>query len=100
MAGGAYLVIALSFGLAGGIVGKIKGSSFFIWFLISAIVPVIGLVAAVLYRWDSEEPRRYCPGCGKLVKVHDALCTRCGTELEFPDEAVVSEGTERRLRAG
>ena len=30
MAGGAYVVIALSFGLAGGIIGKIKGSSFVI----------------------------------------------------------------------
>ena len=31
----AYVVIAICFGLAGGIVGKIKGSSFFLWFLIS-----------------------------------------------------------------
>jgi hypothetical protein len=100
VAGGTYLVIALAFGLAGGIVGRIKGSSFFIWFLISAIVPFIGLLAALLYRWDSEEVRRRCPGCGKLVKLHDAICTRCGTELEFPEQAVISEGEERRLRAG
>jgi hypothetical protein len=100
VAGGTYLVIALAFGLAGGIVGRIKGSSFFIWFLISAIVPFIGLLTALLYRWDSEEVRRRCPGCGKLVKLHDAICTRCGTELEFPEEAVISEGAERRLRAG
>ena len=39
----AYLVIALCFALAGGIVGRIKGSSFFLWFLISGLVPVIGL---------------------------------------------------------
>ena len=100
MAGGTYLVIALAFGLAGGIVGRIKGSSFFIWFLVSAIVPFIGLIAAILYRWDSEELRRQCPGCGKIVKLHDAICTRCGTELEFPEEAVISEAAERRLRAG
>ena len=37
-----YVLIALCFGLAGGIVGKIKGSSFWLWFLISAIVPVSG----------------------------------------------------------
>lgn len=87
----AYLVIAASFALAGGLVGKIKGSSFFIWFLISGILPVIGLVAALLYRTERDELRRQCPGCGKIVKLHDALCTRCGTELEFPEFAIEPE---------
>jgi hypothetical protein len=81
----AYLVIALFFGIAGGLVGRFKGSSFFLWFMISAIVPVIGLVAALLYRYDTDEPVRPCPRCGKVVKLHDALCTRCGEELEFPE---------------
>ena len=84
MEGLAYLVIAFSFGLAGGIIGKLKGSSFFIWFLVSGCVPFLGLVAAVLYRNEHNEPHRRCPGCGKVVPVHDALCTRCGTELEYP----------------
>ncbi len=86
-----YLVICLSFGISGGLVGKIKGSSFFLWFLISAILPVIGLIAALLYRSDRDELRRQCPGCGKVVKLHDALCTRCGTELEFPDVVIEPE---------
>jgi len=80
----AYLTIAIAFGLAGGIVGRVKGSSFLLWFLISAIVPFIGLAAALLYRHDTEEPERDCPRCGKVVKVHDAICTRCGEELEYP----------------
>jgi hypothetical protein len=87
----AYLVIAFSFALAGGLVGKIKGSSFFIWFVVSGVLPVIGLVAALLYRSDHDEVRRQCPGCGKIVKLHDAICTRCGTELEFPDVAIEPE---------
>jgi hypothetical protein len=87
----AYLVVAFSFALAGGLVGKIKGSSFFIWFLISGILPVIGLVAALLYRTERDELRRQCPGCGRIVKLHDAICTRCGTELEFPDFAIEPE---------
>jgi hypothetical protein len=86
----AYLTIAFFFGLAAGVVGRIKGSSFFIWFLIGAIVPFLGLAAALLYRYDTDEPERECPRCGKVVKVHDALCTRCGEELEFPEEAVVA----------
>jgi uncharacterized paraquat-inducible protein A len=84
----AFVVICFFFGLAGGVVGKMKGSSFFLWFLISAIVPFIGLLAAVAYRTERDEPRRACPTCGKVVPVHDALCTRCGTELEYP-EAVI-----------
>jgi hypothetical protein len=87
----AYLVLALSFALAGGLVGKLKGSSFFIWFLISGILPVLGLVAALLHRTERDELRRQCPGCGKVVKLHDTLCTRCGTELYFPDVAIAPE---------
>jgi hypothetical protein len=85
MVGGAYVVIALFFGLAGGITGRLKGSSFVLWFLIAAIVPFLGLAAAALYRDEREEPHRACPGCGKVVPIHQALCTRCGTELEFPE---------------
>ena len=84
-----YIVIALSFGFAGGFVGKIKGSSFLLWFIISATFPIIGLAAAVLYRFDTDEPRRHCPTCGHVCMLHDALCTRCGSELDFPDESEI-----------
>jgi hypothetical protein len=85
------LLILLFFGMAGGTVGKLKGSSFFIWFLVSFCVPFIGLLAAAFYRTDRDEPRRVCPGCGKVVMLHDALCTRCGTELEWTDDVVPAE---------
>src|SRR5947209_4245858 len=96
------IVIMFFFGVAGGIVGRSKGSSFFAWFLISALVPFIGLLAALCYRWENRELRRQCPGCGRVVKLHDALCTRCGTELEFPDVAIASEASVRRrgIQAG
>ncbi len=84
------LIILLS-GFLGGYIGRAKGSSFFIWFLIAACVPVIGLIVAVFYRVELDEPRRQCPGCGKVVKLYDALCTRCGTELEFTDERIPPE---------
>ncbi len=92
------LVILFFFGLAGGVVGRLKGSSFLIWFLVSFCVPFIGLACALLYRWDNDELRRECPGCGKVVKLHDALCTRCGTELEFPETAIASEAHIARLQ--
>ena len=92
----AYLVICFFFGLSGGIVGKIKGSSFFLWFMISAILPFVGLIAAIAYRYDRDELRRQCPTCGKVIKLHDALCTRCGTELEFPEVAIAPESAVAR----
>lgn len=98
-AGAGYLVICLFFGLAGGVVARMKGSSFFIWFLVSAAVPFIGLLAAILYRREDRELRRQCPGCGRIVKLHDALCTRCGTELEYPDVAIAPEAAARRPAA-
>ena len=87
----AYVVIAFFFGLAGGVVGRLKGSSFFVWFLISGLVPVIGLAAALLYRTERDELRRQCPRCGRVCKLYDAVCTRCGEELSFPDVAIEPE---------
>ena len=86
-----FLVIAFFFGLAGGVVGKVKGSSFLLWFVVSAIPPFAGLLAAVLYRVEHDEPRRVCPGCGRVVKLYEALCTRCGTELDYTDEVIPPE---------
>ncbi len=98
MAGGAYVTIVIGFALAGGIVGRIKGSSFWLWFLISGAIPFIGLLAAVCYRSERDELRRQCPGCGRVCKLYDALCVRCGTELEFPEEALASEAAAPALR--
>ena len=93
-----YPIFALWFGIAAGVVGRIKGSSFFIWFMVGTVLPVIGLLAAVLYRSDRDELRRQCPGCGRIVKLHDAICTRCGFELEFPDTAIEPESAAAMRR--
>jgi predicted RNA-binding Zn-ribbon protein involved in translation (DUF1610 family) len=93
-----YLLLAIWFGLATGIVGRLRGSSFFIWAIIGAVVPVIGLVVALAYRSERDEVRRQCPTCGKVVKLHDALCTSCGTELEFPDEPLAPESATSLAR--
>ncbi len=99
MVGGEYLVIAFFFGLAGGVIGRMKGSSFWLWFAVAAIVPVLGLVAAVLYRVESDELRKQCPRCGKMVKLYDAMCMRCGTELDFPEVAIEPESVARARSA-
>jgi hypothetical protein len=99
VAGAGYVVICIGFGLAGGLVGRMKGSSFWLWFLISGLVPLFGLLAAVFYRWEDRELRRRCPECGRVVMIYDALCTRCGTELEFPENAIASEAAMRQRAA-
>src|SRR5262245_32121303 len=91
----AYVIIAVCFGLWGGVVGRIKGSSFWLWFLISGLVPVFGLLAAIAHRSERNELRRQCPRCGRVTKIYDAICTRCGEELEFPDVAIAPESYER-----
>jgi hypothetical protein len=97
----AYIVIAVCFGLAGGLIGRIKGSSFVLWFLISGLVPFFGLLAAIAYRYERDELRRQCPRCGRVRKIYDAVCTRCGAELDFPDVAIAPErpGSDVRSRA-
>jgi hypothetical protein len=100
MAGAGYVVICIAFGLAGGIVGRIKGSSFWLWFLISALIPFLGLLTAIFYRWEDRELRRQCPGCGRVIKLYDTVCMRCGEELEFPSVAVASEATMREKLSG
>jgi hypothetical protein len=84
-----YLIIAFLFGLSTAIIGKSKGSSFFIWFLIGAIIPVLGLLTVIFYRRDKDEPERQCPTCHKALKLYVQVCPRCGTELYLPDPATV-----------
>ena len=102
MAGSAYIVIAVCFGLAGGIVGKVKGNSFWLWFLISGFVPVFGLLAAIFIRSEKLEDRMACPACGRVVPVTNTICTRCGTELYLPaeEELIVPEALEPARRKG
>ena len=91
-----YLVIAFFFGLGTGIVGKGKGSSFFIWFLIGTVLPFFGLIAAILYRSEREEPERRCPTCNRILKLHVQVCPRCGTDLYLPDPSEVRPGPAHR----
>ena len=95
MEGGAYLVIAFFFALAGGLVGRMKGSSFWLWALISGLIPVFGLLAAVFYRVERDELRKQCPRCGKVVMLYDGLCMRCGHELDFPEVAIEPESVAK-----
>ena len=87
--GYAYVPIAVSFGLATGIIGRAKGGSFFLWLLIGTVLPLLGLIAVILHRSEKTEPERQCPTCGKVLKLYVQVCPRCGTDLYLPDPAEV-----------
>ena len=84
-----FLVLMFFFGLSAGTIGKIKGSSFFIWFLIGFALPLIGTIAAVFYRFEQNEPRRRCHECGFMQPITSQVCRRCGADQEYPDEIYV-----------
>ncbi len=84
-----YLFIAFSSGLATAIIGKAKGGSFWIWLLIGTVVPLLGLIAAILHRADKDEPERQCPNCHKPLKLYVQVCPRCGADLYLPDPSEV-----------
>ena len=86
MAGGSALVLLFFFGLSAGVIGKIKGASFWIWFAVGFCLPGIGTIAAVLARNERAEPRRKCPECGNVVPLHNQVCMRCGRDLDFPSQ--------------
>ena len=84
-----WLVLMLFFGLSAGVIGKIKGSSFFIWFLIGAALPLLGTIAALLYRFERNEPRRECEECGFVMPITSQVCRRCGADQSLPDRVLV-----------
>jgi hypothetical protein len=84
-----YLVIAFFFGLATAIIGRGKGSSFWLWLLIGTVLPALGLIAVILFRSEKAEPERQCPTCGKALKLYVQVCPRCGADLYLPDTTEV-----------
>ncbi len=86
-----YPLIAVLFGIATGIIGRSKGSSFFIWLLVGSVLPLLGLVAVILYRYEKAEPERRCPRCGRIVKLYVQVCPICGEDLYLPDPAEVHQ---------
>jgi predicted amidophosphoribosyltransferase len=68
--------------------------------MVSGVIPILGPIAAGVYRYETEEPLRVCPGCGRAVRHYDALCMRCGSELEYPDDSELIEPDQTlRVRA-
>ncbi len=85
MGGGTELIVICFFlGLSAGVIGKIKGGSFLLWFIVGACTFGIGIIAALLARVERNEPRRPCPTCPNVVSLSDQVCMRCGEDLDWP----------------
>jgi predicted amidophosphoribosyltransferase len=63
----------------------------FVWALISGVIPILGPLCAACYRRETEEALRICPGCRAAVRYYDAMCMRCGSDLEYPGEQELIE---------
>lgn len=81
------IVILFFFGLSAGIVAKIKGSSFILWFLVGFCLPFFGTLAALLTRNERQVDVRECEECGNVVPIHDQVCSRCGRDLSYVPSA-------------
>jgi hypothetical protein len=94
----AYVIIAICFGLSTAFIGKAKGMSFWIWFMVGLVLPILGLVAVMLFRVEADEPERRCPRCGKVQKIYVQVCTSCGADLYMPDPSEIRRPAPRSPR--
>jgi hypothetical protein len=90
------IVILACFAVATATIAKVKGSSFFIWFLVGFFTGPLGLVAAILHRRERSEPERRCPRCGTVQKLYVQVCSRCGEDLYLPPVGEVRPGPDFR----
>lgn len=89
----AYIVICFFCGLSAGVIGRwFRGSSFLLWFAIGFVIPVLGTVAALLWRNEGEEVYRECDECGHVMPLYQQVCNKCGADQEWPEEVLASHG--------
>jgi Zn ribbon nucleic-acid-binding protein len=88
----AYLVICFFCGLSAAFIGRWKGSSFVLWFVIGAVLPILGTIAALAWRYEDEEVFRECDECGTTMPLYQQVCTRCGADQEWPEEVLSARG--------
>lgn len=91
-----WLVIPATSGIVAALVGRSKGSSFWIWLFVGTCLPVIGPIAALLHRNEHLEPERRCPRCEAIHKIHVQVCSRCGLDMDLPDVEDVRPGPAYR----
>jgi hypothetical protein len=100
MTGMGYVVICFFCGLSAALIGRWKGSSFLLWFAIGFVIPLLGTIAALLWRFEDNEVYRQCDECGHVMPLYQQVCNRCGADQEWPEELDAPESEELRSAAG
>jgi hypothetical protein len=86
----AALVLWIGLALAGGAIASSKGRSGFFYFVLSLLLPLIGIILviglsdrrrAVPARQGDGRPRRPCPECAELVLASARKCPHCAAAL-------------------
>ena len=54
---------------------------------------MLGLIAAILYRFEKDEPERRCPRCGSVQKLYVQVCRVCGEDLYLPEAEEIRRPT-------
>ena len=91
-----YLTVCMVSGVVTALVARARGTSWILWGLIGAVFPGLGLLGVLLFRRENDELRRPCPNCERICMIYEALCTRCGVELDFPEVAIESRADAAR----
>jgi hypothetical protein len=100
MTGMGYVVICFFCGLSAAMIGRYKGSSFVLWFAIGFVVPLLGTLAALLWRFEDDEVFRECDECGHVMPLYQQVCNHCGADQEWPAELDAPEAEEAHSTAG
>jgi hypothetical protein len=100
MTGLGYVVICFFCGLSAGFIGRYKGSSFLLWFTVGFVIPLVGTIAALMWRYEGGEVYRECGECGHVMPLYQQVCNRCGADQEWPEEMDTPEHEEMPSAAG
>src|SRR3954454_20650737 len=96
MNGMGLVVICFFCGLSAGIIGRWKGSSFWLWFAIGFFIPILGTIAALLWRYEDDEAYRECGNCVHVMPPDRRVCNLCGTHPECYQEVLSTRGYDYR----
>jgi uncharacterized OB-fold protein len=56
------------------------------------VLPGIGTIAALAWRFEDEEAYRECDECGQVMPLYQQVCSRCGADQEWPEEVLSTHG--------
>jgi hypothetical protein len=92
-----WLIAWVTLAGAAGMIGASKKRGFFGYFLIGLVLPIIGIVAAIVAKPNkvAEEQadletgeRCRCPYCAELIRVEARVCRFCSREVMHRERTV------------